>query len=182
MLKTTLKILVAIAILFIIVYNFLLSDFNPIFKNVEFVHLRNSIKATQNEDLKSILHIYRKIHQTVKENRCACEMANSNIGPYRHGFSLTKKLYLLKLEREFTQDECLKFELLNTDFAYGNIGIKNAAKTYFDKTVEQLNEEEKIIFVVMLENPMLYNPLRRKEKVMKKVLIYKKILHSKNGW
>jgi hypothetical protein len=162
------------------IYSFLLSDFNPIFKNKEFVYLTNSLKETRKENFKSIVEIYNEIHKTVKEKRCSCETATTFIGPYRHGYSLTKKLYLLKVEKEFSNNECLKFLLIHYDFGNGNIGVKNASKFYFGKTVEQLNQEEKIIIVILLENSGLYNPLRNKIGIRNKVRIYQRILRKKN--
>lgn len=180
--RKTLKFIAFILLLFVIVYEFLMSDFNPMFENEDFVYLNNEIKEAQKEDLESIVMIYNRIHEKIKRKRhgkCACEIATNYIGPYRHGISLTKKVYIKKIEREFTDDDCLKFELLHIEFANGSVGIIDAAKSYFGKTIEQLNEDEIIIFVVMLENPSLYNPLRAKEKVMNKVRIYKRVLHEK---
>jgi penicillin-binding protein 1A len=154
------------------------------FKDEEFINLTNSIKEAQKENLQSTVEIYNKIHRNIPTKfgrRCSCEIATTYIGPYRHGFSLTKSLYLRKIEREFTHDDCLKFELMNSDFLQGNIGIKEAAKFYFNKTLNQLNEEEKIMFIVMLENASLYNPMRRKEKVEAKVRVYKALLNKKTG-
>jgi hypothetical protein len=51
------------------IYSFLLSDFNPIFKNEAFVYLTNSLKETRKENFKSIVEIYNKTHKTVKEKR-----------------------------------------------------------------------------------------------------------------
>ncbi len=177
--KKAFKIIIVISIVLFGIYNFLLSDFNPIFKDEEFVYLTKSLKESRKENFKSIIEIYNTIHKTVKEKRCSCETATTYIGPYRHGFSLTKKLYLLKIEKEFYNNECLKFQLIHYDFGKGNIGIINASKFYFGKTVEELNEEEKIIVLVMLENSSLYNPIRNKKGIMNKVRVYQRILKKK---
>jgi membrane peptidoglycan carboxypeptidase len=65
-----------------------------------------------------------------------------------------------------------------TDFLNNNIGIKNAAIFYFDKKIENLNEEEIITLIVMMENPSLYNPKRRKEMVEDKVKLYLKLYYK----
>ena len=70
MLKKTTKNIALILILFFVVYNFLLSDFNPMFKNERFVYLTSALKETEKEDLKSIVEIYNKIHKTHKKKRC----------------------------------------------------------------------------------------------------------------
>lgn len=179
MLKKITKNIALILILLFVVYNFLLSDFNPMFKNERFVYLTSALKETEKEDLKSIVEIYNKIHKTVKQRQCICEFATSHISPNRHGFSLTKKIYTLKIEKDFSKNHCLKFGLLNYDFGYKNIGIKNASKFYFSKSIESLNEDEKITLVAMFENSSLYNPLRNKDFLMNKVRLYKRILHQK---
>jgi hypothetical protein len=180
MLRKITKNIVLVLILLFVVYNFLLSDYNPMFNNDRFVYLTSELKETEKEDLKSIVEIYNKIHKTVKERQCMCELATSHIGPNRHGFSLTKKIYTLKIEKDFSKDQCLKFVLLNYDFGYRNIGIKNASKFYFSKTIDALNEDEKITLVAMFENSSLYNPIRNKQFVINKVRLYKRILHQNN--
>ena len=181
MLKKTLKIIALVLIIFIVIYYLLLSDFNPMFKNEEFVYLTTKLKETEKEDLKFFVETYKKVNEKRKYRRCECEVPTTYIGPYRNGRSITKMIYVLKIEREFTKNECLKFQFLNADYLFGNKGIKDAAKFYFKKDLEELNEEEKLILVVMLENPSLYNPIRRKEKVMNKVRMYKEKINKKNG-
>lgn len=163
------------------IYNLLLSDFNPMFKNEEFVYLTTKLKETEKEDLKFFVETYKKVNEKRKNRRCECEVPTTYIGPYRHGRSITKMIYVLKIEREFSKDECLKFQFLNEDYLFRNKGIKDAAKFYFKKDLEELNEEEKLVLVVMLDNPSLYNPIRRKEKVMNKVRMYKEIINKKTG-
>lgn len=180
MLRKTIKNIALIFILLFVVYNFLLSDFNPMFKNERFVYLTSALKETEKEDLKLFVEIYNKIHKTVKERQCMCELATSHIDRNRHGFSLTKMIYTLKIEKDFSKDHCLKFVLLNYDFGYKNIGIKNASKFYFSKTIDALNEDEKITLVAMFENSSLYNPIRNKQFVINKVRLYKRILHQNN--
>ena len=178
--KKIFKIVATTVIALLLLYNFLLSDYNPMFKNEKFNSLNNQLKTVQKEDLKSFTTIYTKIHETVKERRCPCEVIvnNTGAGLYRHGFSLTQRFYLLKIEKEFTHEECLKFQLLNADFNYKNIGIKSASKFYFNKTIEQLNETEKVMFIAMLDNSSLYNPIRNKQMVKNRVRLYKMILNK----
>lgn len=183
MFKKTLKYFAITFILLFVVYNLILSDFNPMFKDEQFVYLTNKLRETEKEDLKFYVETYNKVQERIKykDKRCECEVAAHYIGPHRHGRSITKMIYVQKLKREFKKNECLKFQFLNADYLFGNIGIKEAAKFYFKKNLEQLNEEEKITLIVMIENPSLYNPIRRKEKVLDKVRVYQRILHRKTG-
>lgn len=177
-LKKISKITILIIVVLYATYNFILSDFNPMFKNEEFAYLTNALKESRKENFKSIIDIENKIYTVVKQRRCNCETVTTSISPYRHGFSLTKRIYLLKIEKEFSNNECLKYQLLNYDFGNNNIGVQNASKFYFGKTIDKLNVDEKITIVIMLENSSLYNPVRNKRGVRNKLLIYKKILNK----
>jgi hypothetical protein len=175
--KKIFKIFIYTLVLFVVGYNLLLSDFNPMFKNNEFTYLTNSINEAKKENLNSVVAIYNKIQKHIpeKQKTCPCEKVTAYISSYRHGFSLTKFVYFLKIRHEFTSDDCLKLVFNQTEFLNNNIGIKNAAIFYFDKKIENLNEEEKITLIVMMENPSLYNPKRRKEMVEDKIKHYLKL-------
>lgn len=178
--KKVFKILIYTLLLFVVVYHLLLSDINPMFKNDEFIYLTNSINEAKKENLNSVITIYNKIHKHLpkKQKICPCEKVTAYISSYRHGFSFTKFIYFLKIRHEYKSDDCLKLEFNQTDFLNNNIGIKNAAMFYFDKKIENLNEEEKITLIVMMENPSLYNPKRRKEMVEDKVKLYLKLYYK----
>ncbi|WP_256379777.1 MULTISPECIES: transglycosylase domain-containing protein [unclassified Flavobacterium] len=92
---------------------------------------------------------------------------------------LKRALYLLKIKKEFSHDECLKFVLVHYDFGFDNIGIKDASKFYFKKDLEKLNEKQIITLVVIFRNSGLYNPIQNKKKLDAKVLLFEKILHNK---
>ena len=68
-------------------------------------------------------------------------------------------------------------ERISSGFTPMNIAYNEDLKFVW----KTLNEKEKITFIVMLKNPVLYNPLRRKEKVEKKVRLYQRILNGKTG-
>ncbi len=48
-------------------------------------------------------------------------------------------------------------------------GIEEAACLYFKKGIEELNKKEMVSLMVMFHNPVLYNPLKRKEILEQKV-------------
>ena len=178
MLKKLLKLLVIFLILLSILYNFLLSDYNPVFKNDEFVFLSKELKNTHSEDLKSIVDIQNKIYQRSKESPCYCEDAANYIGPYRHGYSLTKLLYILKVKLNFTPDECLNFLLLNNNFGHGNKGIKEASTFYFKKDITQLNKKEILVLLTVFKNPGLYDPIRNPEGVKNRANLLERVVNK----
>ena len=69
----------------------------------------------------------------------------------------------VRLEKNFTKDEILVLYLNTVPFMYDAYGIKSCAKIYFDKEVGELSIEEGASIVGMLQNPSLYNPVRRLE-------------------
>ena len=161
-----------------------MSDYNGMFKDASFMELTKTIRIAKNENLEPILKVYNKIYtkkSQIKQRNCSCENASNYIGPYRHGFSITKKIYKLKIEKEFTEMECLKFDFLNADYLDGNKGIKQASKYYFNKEIENLNEREIINLILMLENPSLHNPKRERNITKIKIDFYQRYINKKNG-
>ena len=93
-----------------------------------------------------------------------------------HGEGSTFKLFLViqkvkewsiavKLERQYTKNEIIAMYLNKADFVNTAVGIRSASKVYFGKEPRDLTIDEAAMFVGMLKNPSLYNPLRRLEKV-----------------
>lgn len=70
----------------------------------------------------------------------------------------------VKLERYYSKEEILKLYLNQFDFLYNAVGIKSAAKVYFDKDAKDLNVEEAAMLVGMVKNPSYYNPVRHPER------------------
>jgi len=71
----------------------------------------------------------------------------------------------VKLERQYTKNEIIAMYLNKADFVNTAVGIRSASKVYFGKEPRDLTIDEAAMFVGMLKNPSLYNPLRRLEKV-----------------
>ena len=70
----------------------------------------------------------------------------------------------VKLERFYSKDEILKMYLNQFDFLYNAVGIKSAAKVYFNKDPRDLTIEEAATLVGMVKNPSYYNPVRKPER------------------
>ncbi|HKJ41557.1 MAG TPA: transglycosylase domain-containing protein [Sunxiuqinia sp.] len=69
----------------------------------------------------------------------------------------------VKLEKSYTKDEIITMYLNKYDFLNLAVGIKSAARIYFDTEVDSLNLQQVAMFVGMAKNSSLYNPLRRPE-------------------
>jgi len=70
----------------------------------------------------------------------------------------------LQLERTYSKKEII--EVYFNAMSYGNnaFGIESAAKTYFSKTVSELDTLEAATLVGLLKGPTRYNPVRRPER------------------
>lgn len=66
----------------------------------------------------------------------------------------------LKLERSYTKEEIMTMYLNKFDFSYNAIGIKSAAKVYFNTTPDSLNLQQAAVLVGMLKASTRYNPVR----------------------
>ncbi|MES1220834.1 MAG: transglycosylase domain-containing protein, partial [Bacteroidota bacterium] len=66
----------------------------------------------------------------------------------------------IKLERNFTKEEILALYLNAVPFSDNIFGIRNAAKTFFQKEPDRLTVEEAALLVGMINGPGLYNPRR----------------------
>lgn len=66
----------------------------------------------------------------------------------------------VKLERSYTKEEIITMYLNKFDFNYNSIGIKSAAKVYFNTTPDSLNLQEAAVLIGMLKASTRYNPVR----------------------
>ncbi len=72
----------------------------------------------------------------------------------------------VKLERSYTKDEIITMYLNKFDFSYNAIGIKSAAKVYFNTTPDSLNLQQSAVLVGMLKASTRYNPVRNPELML----------------
>ncbi|MDE6121247.1 MAG: penicillin-binding protein, partial [Muribaculaceae bacterium] len=70
----------------------------------------------------------------------------------------------IKLERFYSKEEILKMYLNQFDFLYNAVGIKSAAKVYFNKDAADLNTLEAATLIGMVKNPAYFNPVRQPER------------------
>ncbi len=72
----------------------------------------------------------------------------------------------IKLERFYSKEEILKMYLNQFDFLYNAVGIKSAAKVYFNKDASDLNVQEAAMLIGMVKNPSYFNPVRHPERTL----------------
>ncbi len=69
----------------------------------------------------------------------------------------------IKLERSYTKEEIITMYLNQFDFLNLAVGIKSAAKVYFNTSPQNLRVEQAAMLVGMAKNPAYFNPIRRPE-------------------
>ena len=67
----------------------------------------------------------------------------------------------VKLERSYTKEEIIAMYLNKFDFSYNAVGIRSAAKVYFNTTPDSLNIQQSAVLVGMLKASTRYNPVRK---------------------
>ena len=70
----------------------------------------------------------------------------------------------IKLERFYTKEEIVSMYLNYFDFLHNAVGIKIAAKTYFNKEPIDLSLVESATLIGLCKNPSYYNPVRYPER------------------
>jgi penicillin-binding protein 1A len=82
--------------------------------------------------------------------------------------SLTRKvkeaITALKIESAYSKDEILETYLNTVPFLYNAFGIEMAARTYFDKSADQLDVLESATLIGMLKGTAYYNPVLNPER------------------
>jgi len=73
-----------------------------------------------------------------------------------------------RLEKQYTKDEILTMYLNKFDFINTAVGIKSAAKIYFNTTPDSLKIEQAAMLVGMAKNPALFNPVRRPDTTLQR--------------
>ncbi|WP_319205445.1 transglycosylase domain-containing protein [uncultured Ilyobacter sp.] len=77
-------------------------------------------------------------------------------------------LITLEIERRYTKDEILEKYLNEIYFGAGSYGIKTAARSFFEKDVEDLNLAEGAMLAGMPNRPSLYNPRKNLEQSLRR--------------
>lgn len=85
-----------------------------------------------------------------------------------------------RLERTYTKDEIITLYFNQVDFLYQAVGVKSAARVYFNTIPDSLNITQSAMLVGMLQNPSRWNPmkadtnlvLKRREVVLNQMVKY----------
>jgi 1A family penicillin-binding protein len=92
---------------------------------------------------------------------------------------LKEAVLALELERRYTKDRILEMYLNQVYFGHGAYGVEAAARTYFGKSVSELNVREAALLAGLPRAPTSYSPFehaeaakRRREVVLRRLVEY----------
>lgn len=74
----------------------------------------------------------------------------------------------VKLERSYTKEEIMTMYLNKFDFSYNAIGIRSAARAYFNTTPDSLNLQQSAVLIGMLKASTKYNPIRNPDIMLQR--------------
>lgn len=102
----------------------------------------------------------REREQEARAKGETIETSSSSIGRLfdRINEKARENIIATRLERRYTKEDIITMYLNQFDFLYNAVGIKNAARVYYNKTPQELAMEEAAMLVGMCKNPSYYNP------------------------
>ena len=74
----------------------------------------------------------------------------------------------VKLEKSYTKEEIITMYLNKFDFLYRAIGIRSAARVYFNVTPDSLELQQAAVLVGMLKNSVRFNPVRNYDLMLQR--------------
>lgn len=194
MFRKLLKYLVIFFVGFLIVYQLVLSDLNPMYSSNEYKSLDSFLTKVDVQKHVRIINLYKRIYNVKKyksgfyskrnyDNKypSLIIVRNNKFSLYRVSkVSFVEPIFVLKIERNHSLESCIALNFEMADFLYGNIGVEMASKYYFNKDYSNLNDEELLKLIIMSGNPVLYNPnkAKRREKFENKLRHYKDLIQE----
>lgn len=118
--------------------------------------------------------IYKNYFQSgAKKNTITQRLAKMYLadrGGARLGFSRFLQEWILtyQIESEYVKDEILTFYLNYANFGGNILGINAASNAFFGKSPDKLEPEEAILLASILKAPSYYNPIKHKNRALKR--------------
>ncbi|SFE76451.1 penicillin-binding protein 1A [Bacillus sp. OV194] len=107
---------------------------------------------------------------------------NSFLSPEKTVTRKVQEAYLaIQLERKYSKDQILEFYLNKIYFGNSAYGVKTAAKTYFNKPLDQLTIGEAALLAGLPQRPSGYDPFVHPELAEQRRNVVLSLLH-KNGY
>lgn len=191
LLKFMLNAVILILVCGFLFIQYLKSDFNNSFDQVKLSQLKSKIEKAEPIPT-DFIEAYNHINPITSTNGILidaikgnylreCPCLNVARMSFIHGENkLLENEYVLawKLEKEFTQKQCLYLYAQQFDFLYNNKGIKSASEYFFHKKTDDLSYDEMATLILMFQNSSLYNPIKNPKLIEQKLNEIKTTVHS----
>lgn len=86
----------------------------------------------------------------------------------------------IALEKEYSKEEILEKYLNMLYFGSGEYGIKNAAKRFFNKSLNKLTIKECALLAGIIKSPTKYNPINNYENSIKRCNLVLELMYGQN--
>jgi len=187
------KKLLLIVLIGFLVFQYLKSDFNTAFDDKGIQELQSDIENATPVPT-DFAKNYTAVFSTSQTNTylfaglfsnekrdCPClNVARMSRVRGDHVFTGNEYVLAWKLEKQFSQEQCLAYWLQKLDFLYNTRGIDEAAAYYFQKELTDLSDLEQFTLIIMTANPDLYNPIRQLESLNSRLVeVLRKIAINK---
>lgn len=160
---------------------FLQDRVNVDFKDIS-PHVIHALVATEDErfydhcgiDGRSLLRAIKGLGRDGGASTITMQTAKNLFTNYSSNFFIRmiqkfkESIIAIKLERNFTKNEILALYLNTVPFGDNVYGIRNAAKTFFQKEPDRLNVQEAAVLVGMLKASTTYNPRINPKKALER--------------
>lgn len=103
--------------------------------------------------------------QLIGKERNKCQCRDIYMPKLNHEVLFAAEIFALELEERFTQETCYEYNMQISSFGMGQIGVKNAAKFYFDKELTQLDERNILQLDLIRQSPRFYTSDKGKENM-----------------
>lgn len=115
------------------------------------------------------------VHQSLDQGASTITQQLAKNVYLTHERSFSRKIrelfYAIKLEMQFSKDEIFELYLNQIYFGHGAYGVRVAAKTYFRKELNELNEAEMALLAGLPRGPAFYSPYRHSEAARERLLL-----------
>jgi penicillin-binding protein 1A len=104
---------------------------------------------------------------TLTQQLAKALLSQGNVGGVKRVIEKLKEwIIAVKLEKNFTKEEMIALYLNTVPYSDNVFGIRNAARTFFQKEPDQVTVEEAAMLVGMINGPGIYNPRKYPKAAM----------------
>jgi hypothetical protein len=164
------------------------------FKNERFIEIQKSIEKSKSKKYQDLISMYQKTHNIESVNNrliknkidCPCLYVIQSFGyptlylqnSTQFSNKLNEIIYTNKIEKKYSQEDCLNLLFSSHDFSRESKGVEEASKYFFKKNIKDLNQSEKINLILMVDNSALNNPFRNKISLPIKIEKYRQLINK----